>query len=227
MFSNPYIGTVTRWNTLSEQRQQRLMTEYPGIDETAERIRREREEFKRTLESMMNSPIDRFIDQMVIPVTAVVFSNFSLPGRAYAVAQTVVLPRMGQIATAMGVSELYRQYINFSKKKANGGLKKASESNAPRVQATRGDADKYLNSLKNQGVLGKKGVTRDGHEYYQFVKKCEYKGIKFKKDEYISRDTKHHEWEYFQNKDTHLGAIDSLAGKLNTLKARADRTLKI
>lgn len=128
IWGNPYIGTVTRWSELSEQRKQRLMVEYPGIDETAEKIRHEREEFKRTLENMMNSPIDRFIDQMVIPVTAVVVSNFSLPGRAYAVAQTVVLPRMGQIATVMGVSELYRWYINFSKKYTNNALKKTAKA---------------------------------------------------------------------------------------------------
>ena len=82
------------------------MQEHPGIDETAEKIRREREEFRRSLERMVNSPIDKFIDQMVIPMTTLALSNTPY-GRAYAVAKTVVVPRLGQIATAMGVSELY------------------------------------------------------------------------------------------------------------------------
>ena len=113
----------------------------------------------------------------------------------------------------MGVSELYRQYINFSKKHTNGGLKNSlGESAKPRVQATRTDADKYLQGLKDKGVLGQKGITKDGHEYYQFIKKCEYKGVRFKKGEYISRDTRHHEWEYFMNPKRHNGAIDPIKG---------------
>ena len=212
IWGNPYIGVLTEWSDLSYQRRQRLVQEHPGIDETAEKIRREREEFRRSLEKMMNSPVDRFIDQMVIPMTTLALSNTPY-GRAYAVAKTVVVPRLGQIATAMGVSELYRQYINFSKKHTNGGLKNSlGESAKPRVQATRTDADKYLQGLKDKGVLGQKGITKDGHEYYQFIKKCEYKGVRFKKGEYISRDTRHHEWEYFMNPKRHNGAIDPIKG---------------
>ncbi len=213
IWGNPYIGVVTKWSELSQQRKQRLVQEYPGIDDTAEKIRHEREEFKHSLERMLDSPMDRFIDQMVIPMTTFALSNTPY-GRAYAVAKTVVVPRLGQIATAIGASELYRRYISFSKKHNNDGLKKGTETNAPRLQATRGDADKYLQGLKYKGVLGKKGTTKDGHEYYQFVKKCEYKGMKFKNGEYISRDTQHHDWEYFRNPKTHNGAIDPIRGDI-------------
>ena len=71
IWGNPYIGVLTEWSDLSYQRRQRLVQEHPGIDETAEKIRREREEFRRSLEKMMNSPVDRFIDQMVIPMSRI------------------------------------------------------------------------------------------------------------------------------------------------------------
>lgn len=45
--------------------------------------------------------------------------------------------------------------------------------------------------------------------------------MKFKKGEYISRDTQHHEWEYFRNPKDHNGAIDPIKGDLYK---RADKT---
>ena len=75
--------------------------------------------------------------------------------------------------------------------------------------------------------MSDKRIAKDGREYFEIQKKCEYNGIKFKKGQFLERDTMHHEWEYFQNKDTHLGAIDPVTGKLNTVKARTDRSLKI
>ena len=62
--------------------------------------------------------------------------------------------------------------------------------------------------------MSDKRIAKDGREYFEIQKKCEYNGIKFKKGQFLERDTMHHEWEYFQNKDTHLGAIDPVRGEL-------------
>lgn len=63
------------------------------------------------------------------------------------------------------------------------------------------------------------------HECYQFFKKCEHKGIKFEKGERISRDTQHHEWEYFSKEGIHKGAIDPKSGKIYKSPVKG-RTLK-
>ena len=96
-----------------------------------------------------------------------------------------------------------------------------------RTVADRKDADNYIDKLIDKGVLSEKKIAKDKREYFEFRKKCEYMGIKFKKGQYLERDTMHHEWEYFRDKNTHLGAIDPLTGELNTAKRDLSRTLKI
>ena len=81
--------------------------------------------------------------------------------------------------------------------------------------------------MTDQKVLSAKKISKDRREYYEFTDKCEYQGVKFKKGEFIERDTQHHEWEYFQNKDTHLGPIDSITGKLDPTRAKVERKLRI
>ena len=96
-----------------------------------------------------------------------------------------------------------------------------------RTVADRKDVDNYIDKLIDKGVLSEKKIAKDKREYFEFRKKCEYMGIKFKKGQYLERDTMHHEWEYFRDKNTHLGAIDPLTGELNTAKRDLSRTLKI
>jgi hypothetical protein len=69
--------------------------------------------------------------------------------------------------------------------------------------------------------------TRDEHDYFELMKKCEYNGVKFKKGDFISRDTTHHEWEWFRGKDVHKGAIESKGGKLKDRSFDPKRRLKI
>ena len=47
-----------------------------------------------------------------------------------------------------------------------------------------------------------------------FKKECEYSGQTFRKGDYISRDTLHHEWEWFRGVKEHKGAIDPITGRL-------------
>ena len=218
VWGNPCLGVVTKWNELSYQRKQNLKKQYPEMEKLAEDIAEQKRNFYDILRNNIYSPAQRFLDEYGFAISALASTNPY--GRvaigAYRTGQAVVAiaPKMVKLITTLGSVELARKFQILYKKNSGDGLKKRTESNAPRIQATRGDADKYLSELKNQGVLGKKGVTKDGHEYYQFVKKCEYKGIKFKKGEYISRDTQHHEWEYFRNPKDHRGAIDPIKGDI-------------
>lgn len=115
-------------------------------------------------------------------------------------------------------------YSGAKSKSYNVGNRSLKGEKAPRTVSTRQDADNYINGLK--GKLSQKGVTKDKHEYYKVMEKVEYKGIKFKKGDYLSRDELHHEWEWFRGKDTHRGAIDSISGKLYK-GADSGRTLKL
>jgi len=104
-------------------------------------------------------------------------------------------------------------------------LKTGENSNGDRVQAERQDADNYLKELKDKGVLSEKKIAKDGREYFKFQKKCEYNGIKFKKEQYIERDTMHNEWEWFGKDLRHKGAIDPLTGEIRPNSAVPGRKL--
>lgn len=126
-------------------------------------------------------------------------------------------------AAGFVASRAYRAVARASVSFFKGG----SGSNNERTQAVKEDADNYIDGIREKGVLSDKKIARDGREYFEIMKKFEYKGIKFKKGQFLERDTQHHEWEYFRNKDTHLGAIDPLTGKLDISKMDPARTLKV
>lgn len=228
---NPYIRYIKDWRNIPWAQKQTLLQEHPEMPELSMFLEKTKSEFKAITPEYKNLNLH---EQKIVDEGIEDLSFWFIPAlpakipNGLRVAYATFKAKVPQIAKAYSAKpEFVRNIVNFFKKKANDGLKKSAENNAPRVQATHGDADKYLNGLKDKGVLGKKGVTKDGHEYYQFTKKCEYKGIKFKKDEYISRDTQHHEWEYFRNPKTHNGAIDPIKGLLDESKAVPGRTLKL
>ena len=228
IWGDVWLRTVSNWDRVPQQKKLDLIHEDYQIYDMAQKVKEEREEFRNILENSLNNPINRFIDDLVIPMT--VFATQQTPyGRAataMVATAEVVVPKLAQVATAIGATTAYQKYSTFLSKKA-GGSEPSKAGGSDRIQATRTDADKYLQGLKDKGVLSNKRLTKDRREYYEFTEKCEYQGSRFKKGEFIERDTQHHEWEYFKDKDTHKGAIDSITGKLNEAKARADRTLKI
>ena len=221
VWGNPYIGTITKWNELSWQRKQNLKLQYPEMEKLAEDIAEQKRNFYDILRNNIYSPAQRFLDEYAFAISAI--ASITPYGRTYSVVRgaVAVVPKLGQLITTLGSVELARQFQILYKKNSDGNSIK------PRVQATRTDADKYLNGLKNQGVLGKKGVTKDGYDFFKFIRNCEYKGIKFKKGEYISRDKLHNEWEHFTNPKKHTGAIDPLTGKLDISRADSGRTLRL
>jgi hypothetical protein len=86
----------------------------------------------------------------------------------------------------------------------------------------------YLKGLTDQRrLLSHKGQTLDKHDYFEFMRKFNYNGVRFRKGGYISRDTLHHEWEWFRGKDWHKGAIKSKTGKVREKSAMESRKLKV
>ena len=75
-----------------------------------------------------------------------------------------------------------------------------------------------------EGVIG--NISSRFIQMMVYLKKSGYMGIEFKRGNYISRDTLHHEWEWFRNPKKHLGAINPLTGE-KYKKGDPSRILKL
>ena len=134
------------------------------------------------------------------------------------------------IAT-LGVSKLANKQVKQTNTKPTS--KKSKQFNEPEAKArntsTLVDLDRYINNLMVEcpKCLRYCGQTRDKYHYYEVMKKCEYKGIYFKKVDYISEDHLHFEIEWFRGKDCHLGAINVLTGSLIDNSADPSRRLRV
>ena len=145
------------------------------------------------------------------------------------VAYATFKSKVPQIANAYSTKpEFVQNIVNFFKKKANDGLKKETESNAPRIQNTPQEVMDYIKGLTDKkGYILNRGNTKDGYHYYEVMKKFTYKGRDFRKGEYISRDTRHHEIEHFRDKDYHYGALDPVKGNLKPGSQVPERRLHL
>ena len=121
-----------------------------------------------------------------------------------------------KLVTATGVAgAFWRDMMSHMKAKqeaskrptAGGEPSKAGSGSAPRIQNSKVDADNYIKGLTDQkNVLLNRGQTKDGYHYYEVMQKVEYKGITFRRGDFVSRDPKHNEIEWFRGKDVHRGA---------------------
>jgi hypothetical protein len=75
-------------------------------------------------------------------------------------------------------------------------------------------------------VLGKGRKTKDGHFAYEIAKDFTYKGQKFQKGQFISRDRRHGEIEWFKNENFHKGSIEPKHGALYKAGKGFDRKLR-
>ena len=240
VWGNPYLGVVTKWDTLSYQRRQNILKDYPETERIAGCVNEAKQALTYEL-SVADYDTKQFIQDFVIVGLSVwAEKQFKLPNtlmapvyatrmeRAFAYIQ----PKYEKIAYKLSdrAGKLYRKAEDFFKKKANAGLKKGTDSNAlkPRIQNTPQEVMDYIKGLTDKkGYILNRCKTKDGYHYYEVMKKFEYKGIKFQKGEYISRDTRHHEIEYFRNKNTHIGALDPVTGKLKPKSRKPERKLHI
>jgi hypothetical protein len=130
--------------------------------------------------------------------------------RAISVAVPRVVPLLGRIATAYGVTDTYRRVTTFFNEQFK-DKGKDSGSSKDRIQNTPQEVRSYVNGLQKTGCLGK-WKSYGKYRASKFIKDCSYKGFKFKKGEFISRDRLHHEIEWFKDVDTHSGAIEPKGG---------------
>ncbi len=218
IWGNPYIGVVTKWDALSWQRQESILKDYPDTARIADYIDEAKQNL--TLDLAMTDYTTRdFINDMVLVTGAIALDFMCPPSSAYttpvvATSSIRVMARLaskfGTVAAGLGLEaqRLYKKADNFFKKKA-------SENTRLRIQNTKGEADGYIKGLTDQkGWVLNRGKTKDDHHYYEVMKKFTYKGTEFKRGDYISRDTMHHEIEWFRGKNVHKGALDPVTGKL-------------
>lgn len=95
------------------------------MEDIAQKIEKDREEFRSIVDRVLNNPIDRFIDEIAIPVF--VFATFKRPAPAcigLAATARIVAPRMGQVATTLGTVEISRELTTFFNKKSGGEIGK-------------------------------------------------------------------------------------------------------
>jgi hypothetical protein len=222
LYNDPIMEALRNLKNMNDAQQDELFSKRPEIQDLSEYADDARDHIG--LERYMDSPVKRFIDDVVIPLAilgsilaADIMAPVSIPATvpaAIVAAGRLAIP-VGRVAKALGATEIYRELTNFFKKIEGDKSGKDSGASKDRIQSTKQDADKYINGLTDQkGVIQYKGRTQDGYEYYEFMNKCNYNGVRFRKGDYISRDTLHHEWEWFSRVKQHKGAIESVTGKL-------------
>ena len=201
IWDNPYIGTVTKLDTLSYSRQQSILKDYPNTDRIADYVVEAKQHL--TLDLAMADYTTRdFVNDMVLVTSAIALDFMCPPSSAYTtpvVATSSVrvvarlAPKLGTVAAGLGLEaqRLYKKADNFFKKKA-------SENTKPRIQNTKQEVMDYIKGLTDKkGYILNRRKTKDGYHYYEVMKNFTYKGNEFKRGHYISRDTKHHEIEWF------------------------------
>jgi hypothetical protein len=126
--------------------------------------------------------------------------------RAIAVAVPRMVPVLGRIAVAYGAGDAYRRVTTFF----NEQFKEKGEdsgSSKGRIQNTPQEVDRFISTRLTRGICEKWKPIK-GRQTYKFTRK---EG-KFKKDDWFSHDTLHHELEWFNSKGTHKGAIEPKNG---------------
>ena len=148
---NPYIGVVTKWDTLSYSRQQSILKDYPNTERIADYI----DEAKQHLTLEMADYTTRdFINDMVLVTSAIALDFMCPPSSAYTtpvVATSSIrvmarlAPKLGTVAAGLGLEaqRLYKKADNFFKKKAN-------ENTKPRVQNTPQEVMDYIKGLTDK-----------------------------------------------------------------------------
>jgi hypothetical protein len=206
---------------MSDTQQDQLFAQKPYVQDLSEYMEDARDAIAERLESNLDSPAKRFIDDVVIPVVTIgtiLAGDIFAPAVALATTPALVAATgrlaipLSRMAQALGITVLYNEIKDAVKKACGGGDKgKDSGLSKSRIQNTPQEARSYIEGLQQAGCLGKwKSYGR--YRASKFIKDCAYKGFRFKKGEFISRDRLHHEIELFKDVDTHSGAIEPKGG---------------
>jgi hypothetical protein len=235
VLDDPLTAALRNLRYMSDARQDELFKQQPEVQDLAEYAEDARDYIVDRLERYLDSPVKRFIDDVVIPLAilgSILAADIMAPELIPATIPELVAATgrlavpIGRVAQALGAAEIYRELTNFFKKIEGDKSGKDSGASKDRIQSTKQDADRYINGLKEKGVLGEKQKSLDGREYYEVTQKTNHNGVRFRKGDYVSRDTLHHEWEWFRGKGYHKGAINSKTGE-HYKGGTKDRILKV
>jgi hypothetical protein len=232
VLNDPLTQALHQLRYMNDAQQDELFAEHPEVRDMAEAAEDVRDDLQDLMRGIDNS-VRRFVDDYVIPtLTVASMVNPYARGAAMAYhgarAAIAVAPALARVAGACGAAEIYRRATAFFSENFSGGKDKGKADSSSRIRGTPQDANRYLAELRSQkGLLSDKKVSLDGREYYEFMKKFNHNGVRFRKGDYISRDALHHEWELFRGVKDHRGAISSVTRKLDTSKIDPSRRLKI
>jgi hypothetical protein len=220
LLQDPYFSALVNWDDTSEAEQERIQREHPetvDLTEIIEDARYDLHDFTKWLDN----PVRRFLDDIVTPLSALAMIHPYVRGpvMAYQGARTAIAmaPRMRAAAAIIGAGAVagYDRIRTFFSEMSGGDGSKGGKdrgSSKERMQNTPQEVGNYFQELRKLNVLGKGRRTTDGHWAYEIVKDFSYKGERFQKGNFISRDRLHHKIEWFKDKDTHSGAIEPKGG---------------
>jgi hypothetical protein len=164
--------------------------------------------------TLQTSPVRRFLDDVVTPLSALAMLHpYTRAGAmAYQGVRTAIAmaPRMRTAATIIGAGAVagYDKIRTFFSEKAGGGKdSRDKDSSKSRIQNSPQDIKEFLADKIQKGICEKWKPIK-GKQTYRFTRK---EG-KFKKDDWFSHDTLHHELEWFNSKGTHKGAVEPKGG---------------
>ena len=250
ILNDPYLRALAHWDRIADDEKNNIISEQPETLNIIEAINDARSWVGDQVRHLgINA--QRFVNEIAIPLQAVteylpytalpwfskMVSNF-LPARiipamagSTVLAAGAIVPELVAIGTAMGVTSAVISGVKayFNENAGGDGNNTGNRNNTSnqRIQSTPQDADRYIDGLNRRGVLSQRKQTKDGYDYFEITRKCEYNGIRFRKGDYISRDTLHHEWEWFRGPKNHKGAIESVGGQLRQRSIDPSRILKI
>jgi hypothetical protein len=232
LLADPYFNFLANFDNFSQTQQEKLTKENPETVDLIETIDDARYDAQ-DLTKWLDTPAQKFINELSVPIMVLsMVPQLKGPMTAYKGLQAAVAmaPKLEGMAVAFGAgaAACYKKITTFFNEQFKDGKDEGkADPSSDRIQSTKQDADNYLSGLKEKGVLGNKQTSTDGYEYYEFKQKINYNGVRFRKGDYISRDTLHHEWEWFRGKNVHKGAIESKGGKVREGALDKSRTLKI
>jgi hypothetical protein len=222
IYNDPIMNALRNLREMNESEQEKMFAQNPELVDLSEAADDARDYIGDRLEQHQNSSVKRFITDVVIPIVIVggiLIGDYMAPQSAPETAPVLaanwarLVPVIGRAAVALGAAEIYEGITSFFKQSFGGDKSGKDSGSSGRIQNNPQDAWNYMRGLRNLNVLGN-GHRSGKYMTHEVTKDCTYKGYQFKKGNIISRDTRHHEIEVFQDPKTHLGAIEPKYGSM-------------
>ena len=161
IWGDVWLRTVGNWDDVPQQKKLDLIHECWQVYDVQDNIYKGRVNLN-DYRYLLDTPAERFMDHVAIPLITVgsMFTPATAPVALSSSARTaaVVVPKLKQIATALGVAEVLEETMTFFSKKAGGDAPK------PRAERDFGGGeywDKLITDKKSATSSGLKGKQAD------------------------------------------------------------------